>query len=156
MASCANGPLKVAKGRPRPRTADLRGRHRGDEDELEQDVDDSADEDRADHRAWDVALGVRALARELVGLLEAEQREHDPARGDGREDASGAGRREPVRRGEVAMWRPASASTMIVSTGIATFHHVAALLVLASRRTLRKLIAVKSAISTTAATMPGP
>jgi hypothetical protein len=43
---------------------------------------------------------------------------------------------------------------MIVSTGIATFHHVAVLLVFVSLRTLRKLIAVKIAISTTAATIP--
>ena len=54
------------------------------------------------------------------------------------------------------MCRPPIASTTIVSTGIATFHHVATLLVWASRRTLRKLIAVKIAISTTAATMPRP
>ena len=52
------------------------------------------------------------------------------------------------------MCRPPIASTTIVSTGIATFHQVAALLVWASRRTLRKLIAVNTAISTTAATMP--
>jgi hypothetical protein len=51
-------------------------------------------------------------------------------------------------------WKLAIASTRIVNTGTATFHHVAALLVWASLRTLRKLIAVKIAISATAATMP--
>jgi hypothetical protein len=41
-----------------------------------------------------------------------------------------------------------------VRMGTPIFHHVAALLVWASLRTPRKLIAVKSAISTTAATTP--
>ncbi len=52
------------------------------------------------------------------------------------------------------VWKPAVSSAMIVITGIATFHHVAALLVLASFLTERKLIAVKNAIRTTAATIP--
>jgi hypothetical protein len=53
-------------------------------------------------------------------------------------------------------WKLTIASTAIVSSGTATFHHVAALLVWASLRTLRKLIAVKIAIRTTAATIPVP
>ena len=47
-------------------------------------------------------FGSRALAGELVGLLEAEQREDDPARRDRREDALGAVRVEAVGGGEVA------------------------------------------------------
>jgi hypothetical protein len=50
--------------------------------------------------------------------------------------------------------RPANASAAIVSSGTPTFHQVAVLLVLASRRMLRKLSAVNAAISTTAATIP--
>jgi hypothetical protein len=53
-------------------------------------------------------------------------------------------------------WKLVIASTAIVSSGTPTFHQVAVLFVCASFRTLRKLIAVKNAISTTAATIPAP
>ncbi len=46
------------------------------------------------------------------------------------------------------------ASTRIVSSGIAIFHHVAALLVAASFLTPRKLMAVRIAIKMIATTMP--
>ena len=51
-------------------------------------------------------------------------------------------------------WKLVIARTKIVSSGMPTFHQVAVLLVLASLRTLRKFIAVKSAISATETTMP--
>src|SRR3954467_10243115 len=51
-------------------------------------------------------------------------------------------------------WKLTIASTKIVSIGTPIFHHVAVLFVCASLRTPRKLIDVKIAISTTAATTP--
>ena len=51
-------------------------------------------------------------------------------------------------------WKCVAASTMIVRTGTATFHHVAALFVVASLRTPRKFTAVKIAISTIATATP--
>jgi hypothetical protein len=53
-------------------------------------------------------------------------------------------------------WKCIDSSTMIVSTGTPTFHHVAVLFVLASQRTPRKLIAVNTAISPIAIAMPVP
>ena len=51
-------------------------------------------------------------------------------------------------------WKLTKASTKIVSSGIATFHQVAAELVAASFLTPMKLIAVIRPIRTTATTMP--
>ncbi len=73
------------------------GGQRGDEDDLEQDVDDGADGDRAEHRARDVALGVLALAGQLDRLLEAQQGEDDAAGADRGEHALDAERGEAVR-----------------------------------------------------------
>jgi hypothetical protein len=53
-------------------------------------------------------------------------------------------------------WKFVSASTRMVRRGIATFHQVAALLVAASLRTPRKLIAVITAMMITATTIPVP
>jgi hypothetical protein len=63
---------------------------------------------------------------------------------------------KPLAALKLPVWKPAVSSTTIVSTGIATFHQVAALLVFVNLRTLRKLIAVKIAISTIAAAIPVP
>ncbi len=49
-----------------------------------------------------------------------------------------------------------NSSTMMVRTGIATFHHVMVLLTLANMRMARKLTAVKIAISTTVTARPVP
>jgi hypothetical protein len=49
-----------------------------------------------------------------------------------------------------------SARTAIVSRGMPTFHHVAVLFVWASRRTLRKLSAVRAAMSPMATATPVP
>ena len=73
-----------------------------EEDDLERDVDDRSDDHREDDRARDVSLRPRALPGELVGLLEAEQREDDSARRDSREHALGAERAEAVGGREVA------------------------------------------------------
>jgi len=84
--------------------AAMRGRggiERADERELEQDVDDSADRHRADHRKRDVPLRVGGLAAKLDRLLEAEVGEDHPAGGDRAEDALGAGRIEAVAGAEV-------------------------------------------------------
>jgi hypothetical protein len=53
-------------------------------------------------------------------------------------------------------WKFAIPSTTIAPSGTPTFHQVAVLFVWASLRTPRKLIAVNTAISTTAATIPVP
>ena len=49
-----------------------------------------------------------------------------------------------------------NSSTMMVRTGIATFHHVMPALTLENRPMARKLIAVKDAISTIVITKPSP
>ena len=49
-----------------------------------------------------------------------------------------------------------NSSTMMVRTGIATFHHVMVLLTLEKMRMARKLTAVKTAISKTVTTRPTP
>jgi hypothetical protein len=92
--------LRVAGSRPGP--LDLRGRQRGQEHDLQEQVDDQADRDRADHGPGDVAPRVGALPGELVGLLEAEQREDDAACRDRGEDAVRAVGVEAVGRREVA------------------------------------------------------
>ena len=48
------------------------------------------------------------------------------------------------------------ASTMMVKTGTATFHHVMTLLTRAKMRMARKLTATKTAISTMVSTKPTP
>ena len=63
---------------------------------------------------------------------------------------------KPSAAVKLLAWKLTMASTKIVSSGIPTFHQVAALFVCASLRMPRKLIEVKSAIRTTAATIPGP
>ena len=60
----------------------------------------------------------------------------------------------PLAAVKLLVWNLVAARTMIASSGTPIFHQVAALFVWASLRTPRKLIAVKSAISTTAATTP--
>jgi len=52
------------------------------------------------------------------------------------------------------VWKCVAARTTMVRIGTPIFHQVAALFVLASLRTPRKLMAVKIAMSTTAATTP--
>src|ERR687888_368962 len=61
---------------------------------------------------------------------------------------------KPLAAVKLLPWNEVTARAMIARTGTPTFHQVAALLVLASLRTPRKLIAVKIAISTIAATTP--
>ena len=63
---------------------------------------------------------------------------------------------KPSAAWKLLAWKLTMPSTKIVSSGTPTFHQVAALFVLASLRMPRKLIEVKIAIRTTAATMPGP
>src|SRR3954453_11461097 len=60
----------------------------------------------------------------------------------------------PFAAVQLLPWKLKVGSTKIVSSGTPIFHHVAALFVCASLRTPRKLIDVKIAIRTTAATMP--
>ncbi len=83
-------------------TADLGRGQCGEEGHLQEDVDHDAEDDRPDHRARDVTLGIGALPGELVGLFEAQQREDDAAGGDGGQDALGSVGVESVGRREVA------------------------------------------------------
>jgi len=61
---------------------------------------------------------------------------------------------KPSAAVKLLLWKFVIASTKIVRRGTATFHQVMALLALASIRMPRKLIATKTAMSTTAAAMP--
>ncbi len=63
---------------------------------------------------------------------------------------------KPFAAPKLEAWKLAMASTKIVSSGIATFHHVAALLAAARRRIPRKLMLVSSAIRKIATMMPLP
>ena len=60
----------------------------------------------------------------------------------------------PLAAVKLLGWKFTTAKAKIVSSGTPTFHHVAALLVFASLRTLRKLMATKIAIKMTAAIRP--
>ena len=83
-----------------PGLADRAFGQRHDERHLQQDVDDRADQHRADDRERDVPLGVLGLTGQLVGLLEAEVAEDDAAGRDRLEHSLEPGRREAVwRRG---------------------------------------------------------
>ena len=55
---------------------------RAEEHQLQEAVDEDADEDRADHGPRHVSPRIVGLARELVGLLEAQVGEDDSARRD--------------------------------------------------------------------------
>ena len=61
---------------------------------------------------------------------------------------------KPSAAVKLLAWKLTIPSTKIVSSGTPTFHQVAALFVWASLRIPRKLIEVKIAIRTTAATIP--
>ena len=66
---------------PRPGVGQQLRLERADERHLHQDVDGRADQDRQDHRSWQVTLGVAALTTELDGLFESEQRKDDATAG---------------------------------------------------------------------------
>jgi hypothetical protein len=59
---------------------DVAGLDRADEGDLEQQVDDCANDHRDDHRTVDVALRVSGFSSDLDRLLKALQGEHDPNR----------------------------------------------------------------------------
>src|SRR5205085_6490436 len=63
---------------------------------------------------------------------------------------------KPFAAEKLEPWNELTARTMIVNSGTATFHQVAALLAVASLRTPRKLIEVNTAINPIATRMPVP
>ena len=76
---------------------------RTNERDLQQDIDDGADQDRDDDRPRQVAAGVLDLAGELVGLLEARVGEDDARQRQCRGQApDAAGEQAYSRGGEVA------------------------------------------------------
>ena len=96
----------------------------------------SAEDDRADDGDRHVTLGVLGLTRELVGLLEPEIGEDDPAHGDGEQDALDAVgvRSRPPHGSWTCASPPAKAPRIrIVARGTPTFHQVRMLLVFGER-----------------------
>ena len=64
--------------------------------------------------------------------------------------------KKPPAAVKLEPWKLEASRTMIVPTGMITFHHVSALLTRASQRTPMRLIAVKTNMSAIATGIPGP
>ncbi len=129
LSATAIGLVLVAEVGPadRARAQDVRA-ERADERDLEQHVDGRPDKDRDDHGAGQVALWVVGLTPNCTACSKPEQGEHDPSGRDRDQDALDrrAVDEEAATAGEVGAVEVGDQQTMIVRTGMNTFHEVIA------------------------------
>lgn len=133
----------------------LRRVQRADERDLQEQVDERADDQRQDHRPGDVLLRVLRLAADLDAHLEPGLREDDAER-ERREDPVEPVRANPPPAVKLEAWNLVVISATTVSIGMKTFQITATALVSDSHFTPIALITTNTSRNPAPAKMPRP